>query len=58
MTPNWGVTETLILVFDLWFSGWGFGFTLYVREDIYGERLTGFDWQVKLFGKTWGTGAD
>ncbi|MCW3992653.1 MAG: hypothetical protein NWE79_08075 [Candidatus Bathyarchaeota archaeon] len=48
----------MIFVFDVWHKGWGFGFTLTVWErfdDGYLEKLS-FEWQVKLFGRTWGTG--
>jgi len=51
----------MIWSFDLWHKGRGFGFTLILWEWFEGlfedDWLVkiDFDWQVKLFGRTWGT---
>ena len=44
---------------DLWHKNWGFGFSLIIWErfeDPLGLMKIGFEWQIKLFGRTWGTG--
>jgi len=48
----------MILSFDIWHKDWGVGFTLLVWEKWEDWDLVklDFEWQVKLFGKTWGTG--
>lgn len=51
---------------DFWFGeNWGFGFTVCIHErsalemdwGTEHEFLTDFAWEIKLFGKRWGTGS-
>ena len=46
----------MILSFDFWHRGWGFGFTVVIwersgDEDYETFQLLGLDFQVKLFGR-------
>jgi len=52
----------MLISVDLWHKGWGFGFTLIIWERFVdwdwdeGELIKlNFEWQVKLFGRVWGT---
>jgi len=51
---NLGGAE-MILSFDLWHRGWGLSFTLIMweRYEDWLEKFA-FEWQVKVFGRTFG----
>jgi len=54
----------VIFSLDLWHKHWGFGFTVTIWEnfDETGENDHDFfvrfdlEWQIKAFGRSWGTG--
>jgi len=48
----------MMFAVDLWHKSWGFGFTIVLWHHIDEEMFVKFEfhWQVKLFGRKWGTG--
>ena len=51
----------MLFAVDFWHKEWGFGFTLWLWEAFdspIGLIKLSFEWQIKLFGRRWGSEED